>query len=285
MKSSLSSSSRLHPASLVDAAKHSPALLELAGLTISKSVVDYIVGCVSETVYHGMGRAPSPPARGRACSPYAQKFTTFVARILCLSRVTPPTLLTALVYVKRVRLHLSISHDLEYALERIFLGALIAASKYVNDSGPQNFHWACWAGVFSMQDIGLIERDFLTVLKWSLGVREVEVQSHYAALVSALGAEHYLSHARTHLAAPRRPARNLSVPELEPSSPASSAGSMSPRTPASPAPAPHPHSRPLHPKDIVNPAPHQPHPWNFLRVFHVPRVHLHPANPAIRAAA
>ncbi|KAJ7087569.1 hypothetical protein B0H15DRAFT_781186 [Mycena belliarum] len=264
-----STSSRLHPASLVDPAQHSPALLELVNLTISESVVEYVVDCVSETVDHAMGRAPPPPTWGRARSSYTTKFTAFVATVLSRAEVSPSTLLTALVYVARARPHLSISLE-EWALERVFLGALIAASKYTNDSTLKNVHWALCTGVFGKRDVGRIEREFLDVLDWELGVRAAEVEAHYEALVVALGEQRcdspprrpldlHPASSRQHSPAPRRHARNPSVPELEPSSPASSAASMSPRTPASHSspPHPHPHAKGDVPVPMdVDPAPH-----------------------------
>ncbi|KAJ7303556.1 Hsp70 protein-domain-containing protein [Mycena albidolilacea] len=55
---------------------------------------------------------------------------------------------------------------------RVFPGALIVASKYTNDSTLKNLHWALCTGVFEKRDVGRIEREFLDVLDWELGVGE-----------------------------------------------------------------------------------------------------------------
>ncbi|KAJ7129928.1 hypothetical protein C8R46DRAFT_1202310 [Mycena filopes] len=260
-------SSPVHAASLVDPALHAPALMQLIDIKLDRHVIEYVVESVSETVDYALGRSASVPSdsdssdsgsspRGRSPSPYTLKFTTFVTNVLSRAEIPTPTVLTALVYVARARPHLSIALE-EWALERVFLGALITASKYTNDSTLKNVHWALCTGVFGKRDVGRIEREFLEVLDWELGVSESDLLAHHEGLLaaslrsSALASRHTRSkttaaHAHVHpslLSAPRsqthtRRHSQTAVPELEPSSPQSSAASMSPRTPSlSPAPA------------------------------------------------
>ena len=145
--SSTSSSSSVHHASLVDPAKHSPALLELIDIKVSRPVIgqsiklsvflsytnffftEYVVDCVVETVDYAMGR-PSSSKRGRPSMhrPEHAKFSTFVTNVITRAEITTPTLLAALVYIDRARPHLHIALE-EWALERVFLGAIIVASK------------------------------------------------------------------------------------------------------------------------------------------------------------
>ncbi|KAJ6563680.1 hypothetical protein DFH09DRAFT_1035295 [Mycena vulgaris] len=281
---SSSRSSPVHAASLVDPARHSAALLQLVDIKLSRPVIDYVVECVSDTVDHALGRTTT---RGRTPtrSPYLPKFTTFVRTVLSRAEVTPSTLLTALVYVFRASPHLSIAIE-EWALERVFLGALIAASKYTNDSTLKNVHWALCTGVFGKRDVGRIEREFLEVLDWELGVGEADLMAHHAGLAFALAPEPVrapepVSAAAELLAIPRTHTRRPSIPELEPSSPQSSAASMSPRTPASSS---HSHSSPAHAKDV--PMDVDSHPLtqksgrfhDLLRFFPVPRSHTHHAH-------
>ncbi|KAJ6521449.1 hypothetical protein DFH09DRAFT_215541 [Mycena vulgaris] len=284
--SSSTRSSPVHAASLVDPARHPAALLQLVDIKLSRQVIDYVVDCVSETVDHALGRTPSS-TRGRAPtrSPYLPKFTTFVTTVLVRAEVTAPTLLTALVYVARARPHLSIALE-EWALERVFLGALIAASKYTNDSTLKNVHWAFCTGVFGKRDVGRIEREFLDVLDWELGVGEADLMAHHAGLAFALAPEPARTPEPKLLVVPRH-TRKTSVPELEPSSPQSSAASMSPRTPASHSSSPSHSSHPSH----VSPAKDVPmdvdsHPaaqksgrfHDLLRSFPLPRPHTHHAH-------
>ncbi|KAJ6563694.1 hypothetical protein DFH09DRAFT_1035301 [Mycena vulgaris] len=265
-------SSPVHAASLVDPARHPAALLQLVDIKLSRQVIAYVVDCVSETVEYALGRTPTR-------SPYLPKFTAFVRTVLSRAEVTPPTLLTALVYVARARPHLSIAIE-EWALERVFLGALIAASKYTNDSTLKNVHWALCTGVFGKGDVGRIEREFLEVLDWGLGVGETDLMAHHAGLAFALKPEPVRAPEPTSvaklLAVPRH-TRRPSVPELEPSSPGSSAASMSPRTPASSSS--HSHSSPAHtkdvPMDVGPPAQQNGRFHDLLRSFPLPHSHTH----------
>ncbi|TFK23444.1 hypothetical protein FA15DRAFT_670463 [Coprinopsis marcescibilis] len=124
-------------------------------------------------------KATSFPARPRNLT--QQKFTTFATTVITRAEITTPTLLLALVYINRARPYLHIALE-EWALERVFLGALIVASKYANDSTLKNVHWALCTGVFGKRDVGRIEREFLGVLEWELGVSENEVLALWAGL-------------------------------------------------------------------------------------------------------
>ncbi|KAJ7453551.1 hypothetical protein B0H11DRAFT_272746 [Mycena galericulata] len=244
-------SSPVHAASLVDPSVHSPEVMQLVSIELSKPLIQYVVECVTETVDYVFGRT-SPRTRGR--TPH-KRFTSFVARVLTRAEVAPATVLVTLVYIARARPHLSIALA-QWARERVFLGALIAAAKYTNDSTLRNVHWALCTGVFGPGDIGRIEREFLDVLDWELGVSEADLVAHHEALVGALALPVPLPLPirsvpakeeegprvpepvpepipEPALALHRASRHHSSVPDLEPSSPQSSAGSMSPRTPAS----------------------------------------------------
>lgn len=147
--------SPVHPNSLVDPATHSPALLELINIKVSKHVIgtfllppyppsnthifpEYLVDCVVETVDYAMGR-PTPSSsrsRSRARRPEHAKFTTFVKNVIERAEITIQTILVALVYIDRAKPHLHIALE-EWALERVFLGAIIVASK-VSTSAPHS---------------------------------------------------------------------------------------------------------------------------------------------------
>jgi hypothetical protein len=187
-----------------------------------------------------MGR----PSRGRGRAPSRRpdlvKFTKFVTDVLTRAEVTTPVVLASLAYIDRAKPHLHIALE-EWALERVFLGALIIASKYLNDSTLKNVHWALCTGVFGKRDVGRIEREFLDVLDWELSISEDDILSHHAG-ISAVIAPSPSRHSHSHPHTPsQRPAlsRNhvrshhrTSCPELEPSSPMSSDGTSSPQTPS-----------------------------------------------------
>ncbi|KAJ7613128.1 hypothetical protein FB45DRAFT_670841, partial [Roridomyces roridus] len=165
----------LHPASLLNSTSHSPALLQLLDLELTPPVIEYIVDCVAETVHYSLGGTHS------YSEPVYYKFTGLVTTVLARSEVPPTTLLTTLVYIARARAHLVVPSD-KWALERVFLGALIVASKYTHDSTLRNKHWARCTGVFSARDIGKIEREFLAVVDWQLSVSEADLVDHHEGL-------------------------------------------------------------------------------------------------------
>ncbi|KAI0672652.1 hypothetical protein C8Q78DRAFT_671394 [Trametes maxima] len=186
--------SPVHPASLVDPALHSPALMELIEISLGRSLIEHIVDTVVETVDYALGR-PSSSSRGRSLSRNTEhaKFLKFVTDVINKAEVKVPALLVTLVYIDRAKPHIQIALE-QWANERVFLGALIVANKYLNDSTLKNVHWALCTGVFGKRDIGRIEREFLDVLDFELSVSEADLLAHHDALLA-------LSHA------PRLPAR------------------------------------------------------------------------------
>ncbi|KAJ7157067.1 hypothetical protein C8R43DRAFT_852573, partial [Mycena crocata] len=181
--------STVHAASLVDPATHSPALIELLDSQLSDQIIDYVVDCVIETVEFGLGQYSSTDSATPHDSTvphnlYVAKFASFVTTVLIRAEVTTPTLLTALVYIVRARPHLIIALP-EWALERVFLGALIVASKYTHDSTLKNAHWSLCTGVFGKRDIGRIEREYLEVMAWELSVGEDDLLAHRGGFMAA----------------------------------------------------------------------------------------------------
>jgi hypothetical protein len=221
--SSSSSSSSLHHASLVDSSLHSPALLELLDVKLSQPVIDYVVDCVAETVDYAMGR-PSSSSRGKPQRRENPAFTTFVSDVITRAEITTPIILASLVYIDRAKPHLHIALE-EWAHERVFLGALITASKYLNDSTLKNVHWALCTGVFGKRDIGRIEREFLDVLDFQLGVTEDDLLSHHDNLSAVALSSHGHRISAIHQPHNQHAPHTLGVPALDPSSPSSSASS------------------------------------------------------------
>jgi hypothetical protein len=85
-------------------------------------IVDYVVNCVVETVDYAMEHSPSLMPDTKA------GFAAFVTDFIMRAQITTPTLLGALVYVERAKPHLYIALE-KWASERVFLGAIILASK------------------------------------------------------------------------------------------------------------------------------------------------------------
>ncbi|KAF8176018.1 hypothetical protein BJ912DRAFT_1064048 [Pholiota molesta] len=182
--SSGSSSSSIHHASLVDPATHSPALLELIDVKVSRQVIGKPRRRDSR-LRHGTPNTIFFRGRTAARRPEHAKFTTFVENVLTRAEVTMSTLLATLVYIDRSKPHLHIGLE-QWALERVFLGALIVASKYLNDSTLKNVHWALCTGVFGKRDVGRIEREYLDVLNFELKITEDDLLSHHQGLAEVI---------------------------------------------------------------------------------------------------
>ncbi|CAK5266242.1 unnamed protein product [Mycena citricolor] len=251
-----SSSSPVHPASLVDATAHSAAIMQLINTDISRHFIKYVVECISDTVQYALGY-DAPRGRTHARTRHThRKFTAFVQRVLAHAKVRPAAALVTLVYVARAHPHLSIAHE-EWALERVFLGALVAASKYTQDSTLKNAHWARVSGLFDVHDVGRIEREFLEVLDWELGVREEEVVVHWAGILGESARQRERRDLRENLAVQLSPVLQShvrlvrlpqqqqvqQVPDLV-ASPTSTCVSLSPRTPFQSGTPPQPHVSP-----------------------------------------
>jgi hypothetical protein len=208
-------------------------------LDISKEVIEYVVDSVVETVDFAMGRKPaSPSSRGKSATrrPEHTKFIAFVTNVLTRAEVTTPTLLAALVYIDRAKPHLHIGLE-QWALERVFLGSIIVASKYLNDSTLKNIHWALCTGVFGKRDVGRIEREYLEVLNFELGISEADLLSHHQGLLDAIMYLPPSAPRFTHRNSPRSQLKgrnHLEVPELDPSNPLSPHSSCSSSSLSSP---------------------------------------------------
>ncbi|KAJ8096146.1 hypothetical protein PM082_000054 [Marasmius tenuissimus] len=176
----------IHPASLVDNSHHSKALLRLLeAAPDTPRVINPIVLIVQDLVEFALARSGLTDEGVQPREELLSAFKVLVERVLSTAQVTTPVVLVALVYIKRARPCIQIVLR-EWALERVFLGLLILASKhdervseqtlikskYLNDSCIINADWSCCTGVFGNRDIIWIEREFLEVLDWELKVTE-----------------------------------------------------------------------------------------------------------------
>lgn len=84
---------------------------------VTTDVVDFAMGLPSANRSY-RGRGPRRSAQ----------LIQFITDVVLQSETNVPALLVALVYVERARPHLSVSME-KWACERLFLGALIVASK------------------------------------------------------------------------------------------------------------------------------------------------------------
>jgi hypothetical protein len=67
---------------------------------------------------------------------------------------------------------------------RIFLAALVVASKYLNDSAPKNKHWTTYArNLFDTCEITLMEKQMLGLLEFDLRITEAQLVARLSPLI------------------------------------------------------------------------------------------------------
>ena len=108
----------------------------------------------------------------------------FIDSLVEQTHVYTPTLLTAAVYLQRLRKVLPRdAQGVGSTAHRIFLACLILSAKNHNDSSPLNKHWTKYSdGLFTLQDVNLMERQLLQLLQWNVRVSETDLKTVLAPL-------------------------------------------------------------------------------------------------------
>lgn len=76
---------------------------------------------------------------------------------------------------------------------RIFLASVMVAAKVLNDMRPKNKQWTRYAVVkgypwfeFTLRDVNLMERQFLSLLDWDIQVIEDDLFEHFEPLLAPI---------------------------------------------------------------------------------------------------
>lgn len=160
-----------------------PALLELVGLEVTEKFSGHLADSVIDAVDTALGRESTFWDRTHSESVRVSEFKHFVSTFIRNASVEMPILLVALVYIRRAKLRLRIESD-QWAYERVFLGALIVASKFNIDPRTRNVGWVSATAtpgneaLFSGRDLNRMEREFLGVLDWDLRFTPEDILSH-----------------------------------------------------------------------------------------------------------
>ena len=122
---------------------------------------------------------PSPPSSPNEIKTFQQQqrlpsLRTFITRLVRYTNVYTQTLLTTACYLNKLKRILPRdAKGLPSTFHRLFLACLILSAKIHNDSSPLNKHWAKYTdGLFSCEDVNLMERQLLNLLNWDLRVTE-----------------------------------------------------------------------------------------------------------------
>lgn len=149
-------------------------------------------------------RSPSPRAvRGEDSD--LPSLEEFITQLVISSNVQVPTLMSTLVYLRRLKSRLQpMAKGLRCTTHRIFLASLILAAKYLNDSSPKNKHWATYSVIsndaytfgFSRTEVNLMEKQLLFLLDWDLRITEEDLYRSLDTFLAPIRGDIMARHAR-----------------------------------------------------------------------------------------
>lgn len=113
---------------------------------------------------------------------------SFLVRIVRASNIQSSTLLATIPYLRRLKKKLpSGSQGLPCTRHRILVSCIIISSKFHNDSSPRNVDWVDYAGnLFSLNDINLMEKQFLNLLNYNVKISMDEFTTSLAKLLNPI---------------------------------------------------------------------------------------------------
>ena len=112
---------------------------------------------------------------------YSREFELFICNILKKTGLSSIVLLLALKYIHRLRLAYPGVCPTSGSEYRLFSVAMILANKYLEDRTFTNKTWASLTAM-PISEVNIMEREFLTILDFNLGVNEVEFSSWISAI-------------------------------------------------------------------------------------------------------
>ncbi|KAI1782890.1 hypothetical protein LXA43DRAFT_851720, partial [Ganoderma leucocontextum] len=172
--------SNLHPNSLVHPSLHYPALVELVESDVTDTLIECLANNVVEVVDYVLNDIPPLVSQTSSRTCFLE-FLKFANDVIRSAHVTTPVILVSIVYVNRVKPRMQIALE-QWAYERVILGALVVAQKYLNDAAMKNVHWALCTRIFGKGDVGVIEREFLAVLDFELSISEADLLAQHSVL-------------------------------------------------------------------------------------------------------
>lgn len=153
--------------------EHKKALRVLMKSPVTDDMIKFLTHTTSKVLPGNS--IPTPP--GSPTDEKEQKLPslmTFITRLVRYTNVYTSTLLTTACYLNKLQRSLPKgASGLPSTIHRMFLACLIISAKYHNDSSPLNKHWAEYTdGLFTLEDINLMEVQLLALLNWDLRINE-----------------------------------------------------------------------------------------------------------------
>ncbi|KAJ3913113.1 hypothetical protein F5877DRAFT_84108 [Lentinula edodes] len=95
--------------------------------------------------------------------------------------------LLLLLYLRRVRRYVRVRPWLRWVEHKIFIGAAITSTKFLDENPWTNLNWMLsTGGLFNIYDINQIEQEFLIMLNWQLWFTPEEIMTNCCELVDVV---------------------------------------------------------------------------------------------------
>ncbi|KAJ4484555.1 hypothetical protein C8R41DRAFT_903916 [Lentinula lateritia] len=161
------------------------ALVQLESYAPSKEIIAYVVDFIMDAVDHTNASKTSKD-KPRTI-PRLAKFTAFVTKVVARLPLTTPELLLTVAYVDRAQYRNNLKSFSSYGNERMFLGALALALRYLDSHvSIRDINWQLCTGQYSRTDVGRFELDFIQIIKCNDKFTDKELSAHSAVMLAVL---------------------------------------------------------------------------------------------------
>ncbi|KAJ3927169.1 MAG: hypothetical protein NXY57DRAFT_978586 [Lentinula lateritia] len=160
-------------------------LVKLESYAPSKEIIAYVVDSIMDAVDHTNASKTSKD-KPRTI-PRLAKFTAFVTKVVARLPLTTPELLLTVAYVDRAQYRNNSKSFSSYGNERMFLGALALALRYLDSHASiRDINWQLCTGQYSRTDVGRFELDFIQIIKCNDKFTDKELSAHSAVMLAVL---------------------------------------------------------------------------------------------------
>ncbi|KAH9201999.1 cyclin-like protein [Zygosaccharomyces rouxii] len=153
---------------------HMSGYYKALNILMKSPVTDDMVRFLTNTTLKVLPQCnyPTPPGSPNKQASKLPSLMSFISRLVRHTNVYTSTLLVTACYLNRLKCILpKDASGLPSTIHRMFLACLILSAKFHNDSSPLNKHWAKYTdGLFSVEDVNLMERQLVQLLNWDLRV-------------------------------------------------------------------------------------------------------------------